>query len=160
MIRVTDQYFWNVIFILFYIAMLVMGVIILSTEARMVYTDLTLLDLAIITLASMRMTRLFVYDNMTKFVREQFYDAKVVRNKVTLTRPQTGPRRTLADLLCCPWCFGIWSTSTIVFFYLLTPHAYIPVLILALSSVVTSLQLCTNVIGWKAEQLKKDVERE
>lgn len=158
MIRITDQYFWNVIFLLFYIGLVVMAAIILSTEARMAYTDLTLLDLSLITLASFRMTRLFVYDGMTKFLREQFYDAKVVRNKVTLVKPVVGPRRTLADLIGCPWCFGVWATTFITFFYMLTPHAYFPTLILALASIATLLQLFANMIGWKAEQLKRDTE--
>jgi len=160
MIRVTDQYFWNIIFLLFYIILVVMAVIILESEARMVYTDLTLLDLALVSLASFRITRMFVYDSMTKFFREQFYDAKVVRNKVTLVKPLTGPRRTLADLICCPWCFGIWATTCVLFFYLLTPLAYLPVLILALASIATMLQLFANMIGWKAEQLKRETEGE
>lgn len=160
MIRITDQYFWNVIFLLFYIGLVIMAAIILSTEARMPYTDLTLLDLTIISLASFRVTRLFVYDSMTKFIREQFYDAKVVRNKVTLVKPETGPRRTLADLVCCPWCFGVWATTCVTFFYLLTPLAYFPILILALASIATLLQLFANMIGWKAEQLKRETEGE
>lgn len=158
MIRITDQYFWNVVFILFYIGLLVMACIVLSTEARMSYTDLTVFDLTIISLASFRMTRLFVYDSMTKFFREQFYDAKVLRNKVSLVKPVVGPRHTLADLMSCPWCFGIWATTCVVFFYLLTPLAYLPILILALSSVATMLQLFANMVGWKSEQLRKDVE--
>ena len=160
MIRITDQYFWNVVFILFYVGLLTMAGIILNTEARMPYADLKLFDLVLISLASFRVTRLFVYDGMTKFIREQFYDAKVVRNKVTLVKPLTGARRTLADLTSCAWCFGVWATTMVVFFYLLTPYAYLPILILALSSVATMLQLFANMIGWKAEQLKKEVEGE
>ena len=135
-----------------------MAVIILQSEARVAYSELNLVDFVLITLASFRITRLFVYDSMTKFLREQFYDVKVVRTKITLVKPGGGPRRTLADLMTCPWCFGIWATSTIVFFYLLTPLAYVPVLILALSSVVSMLQITANMIGWKSEQLKKEVE--
>ncbi len=137
-----------------------MAVIILSSEARIAYSELELVDFALITLASFRLTRLFLYDSMTKFFREQFYDEKVVLTKITLVKPGGGPRRTLADLLSCPWCFGVWATSTVVFFYLLTPLAYIPVLILALSSVVSTLQITANMIGHKAEQLKKEVEAE
>jgi hypothetical protein len=135
-----------------------MAVIILQSEARVAYSELKFVDFALITLASFRMTRLFVYDGMTKFLREQFYDIKVVRTKITLVKPGGGPRRTLADLMSCPWCFGVWATSTVVFFYLLTPLAYVPVLILALSSVVSMLQITANMIGHKAEQLKRDVE--
>lgn len=158
--RVTDQYFWNIIFILFYVGLLTMAVIILNTEARMGYPDLTILDLSLITLASFRVTRLFVYDSMTKFLREQFYDVKMVRNKVMLVKPLTGPRRTLADLIGCPWCFGVWATTCVAFFYMLTPYAYFPILILALSGVATLIQLCANMIGWKAEQLKRETEGE
>jgi len=158
MIRVTDQYFWNIVFLLFYIGLVTMAVIILDSEARLAYTDLTILDLTLITLASFRVTRLFVYDSMTRFLREQFYDTKALRNKVTLVKPLTGPRRTLADIICCPWCFGVWATTCVTFFYMLTPLAYFPTLILALASIATLLQLFANMIGWKAEQLKNEVE--
>jgi hypothetical protein len=158
MIRFTDQYLWNIFFIFFYLALLGMGTIILHTESRMAFSELTLIDFTLMTLASFRLTRLFVYDTMTKFFREQFYDVKIVRTKITLVKPGGGPRRTLADLTSCPWCFGVWATSTIVFFYLLTPYAYIPVLILALSSLVSVLQITANMIGHKAEALKKENE--
>ena len=93
--RITDQYFWNIVFILFYLGLLTMAVIILETETRIPYDALTLLDIAIITLASFRLTRLFVYDGMTRFLREQFYDTKAVRNKITLVRPLVGPMRAI-----------------------------------------------------------------
>jgi hypothetical protein len=158
MIRITDQYFWNVVFILFYIGLLTMAAIILQSEARIPYNELSLTDYALITLASFRLTRLFVYDSMTRFLREQFYDAKVVRTKVTLVKPATGPRRTLADLIGCPWCFGVWATTCVIFFYLLTPLTILPTVILAVSGVATLLQLFANMIGWKAEQLKRENE--
>lgn len=158
MIRITDQYFWNFIFFIFYLGLLTMAVIILQTESRISYGNLSIMDMALIALASFRFTRLFVYDTITRFFREQFYDTKAVRNKVTLVKPLVGPRRTLADLISCPWCFGVWATTCVTFFYLLTPLAYIPTLILALSGVATILQLCANALGWKAEQLKKDTE--
>lgn len=158
MFRITDQYFWNFVFLVFFVGVLVMAAIVLKTEARIAYTDLTLLDLTLITLASFRITRLFVYDSVTRFFREQFYDVKTVRNKMGLVKPLVGPRRTLADLISCPWCFGAWATMCVTFFYLLTPWAYFPTLILALSSLATLLQICANAIGWKAEQLKKDNE--
>mgnify|MGYP001067792613 CR=1 FL=1 len=141
MIRITDQYFWNIIFMLFYLALATMGIIILESEAHLLYTDLNLLDIVLMALAAQRLIRLFVYDTMTKFFREQFYDAKVTKaGKVTLYKPATGPRRTLCDLMSCPWCFGMWASSTVVFFYMLTPLAYIPVLILAVSTIATMLQ--------------------
>lgn len=160
MIRITDQYFWNIIFTLFYLALLSMAVIILDGEAYRSYADLTVLDIALIALATQRLIRLFVYDSMTKFFREQFLDAKVTRGgKVTLHKPARGPRRTLSDLMGCPWCFGVWSGTMVTFFYLLSPLAYVPVLILAVSTLASVLQLTTNMIGHRAEQLKNQNER-
>lgn len=156
--RITDQYFWNIIFILFFLAMVFMGTVILESEAYKLYTELTFIDFALITLASFRFIRLVVHDKITAFFREQFYDAVEQKGKVMLVKPATGPRRTLADLLSCIWCFGVWATATVSFFYLLTPYAFFPILLLALSGVATFLQLYANLIGWKAEQAKMDVE--
>lgn len=153
MIRITDQYFWNIIFILFYVALLTMGVIILQTESHLEYDNLTLLDISLMALASHRLIRLFIHDTMTKWFREQFYDAKVTKaGKVTLYKPTAGPRRTIADLMSCPWCFGVWASSFVVFFYFLTPAAQIPVLILALSSVATMLQHFSCLLYVKSQE--------
>jgi len=144
---------------LFFLGLMTMGMIILSTEAQIAYVDLTFFDIAIISLASFRLIRLFVYDAMTKFIREQFYDAKVTKaGKVTLYKPLKGPRRTLCDLMGCPWCFGVWASAIVIFCYLLTPLAFFPILLLAISAIATWLQLFTNMIGWKAEQLKRETE--
>lgn len=159
MIRITDQYFWNVVFALFFIALVVMGTIILDTETYKPLDALTLVDFVLITLASWRLVRLFVYDNMTKFVREQFYDATRTKGGVMLEKPKVGPRRTLADLFSCPWCFGVWAAASVTFFYLLTPYAYFPVLFLAISAVASYLQLLANLTGHAAENLKNKNER-
>jgi hypothetical protein len=156
--RITDQYFWNIIFTIFFVCLSFMAVVILDSEAYKEYGELTLVDFVLIALASFRVIRLVVYDKITAFFREQFYDVVEQKGKVLLVKPATGPRRTLADLLTCPWCFGVWATAMIAFFYLLSPFAFFPILFLALSAVATFLQLLTNLIGWKAEQTKNEVE--
>lgn len=153
MIRLTDQYFWNIVFFGFFLILVVMGAIILDTEARIAFVDLSLVDYTLITLASWRLTRLFVSDTITKFFREQFWDVKKVSKGLELEKPKTGPRRTLADLLSCAWCFGLWATATVAFFYLLTPYAIFPVVILALAGVATFLQLLSNLVVHKTESL-------
>lgn len=158
MIRITDQYFWNVVFGLFFLLLTIMGAIILQTESRIPFDKLSLTDFALITLASWRLIRFFVYDTMTKWLREQFYDVKKVGKGFTLVKPVTGPRRTLADLFSCPWCFGMWAAASVTFFYLLTPFAYYFVLFLAISAVASFLQILTNLIGWQAEKVQTDIE--
>lgn len=154
--RLTDQYLWNIIFSLFFLALVVMGAIILESEAYMDMRALTIFDFVLLTLASFRLIRLFVYDAITKFFREQFWDAEVLKTKVNLKKPGGGPRRTLADLLSCPWCFGIWAAATVTFFYLLTPYAYFIVLFLAIAGVASLLQIFANYLGWSAEKQKQD----
>jgi hypothetical protein len=159
MLRITDQYFWNFVFMVFFLILVVMGAIILETESRIRLTELALTDYVLVSLASWRLTRLFVYDAITKFFREQFWDVVKVGKTFTLEKPKVGPRRTLADLLSCPWCFGVWASSTVVFFYLLTPYAVFPVIILAVGSLASFLQILSNLVGHKAEQIKNENER-
>jgi Protein of unknown function (DUF1360) len=158
MLRITDQYFWNFVFSIFFLALVAMAAIILESESRIRLNELVLADYVLITLASWRLTRLFVYDAITKFFREQFWDLKKVGKGFALEKPKIGPRRTLADLLSCPWCFGVWATAMVTFLYLISSYMVYPVLILALSGVATFLQLLSNLVGHKAEQLKQEVE--
>ncbi len=156
--RITDQYFWNVVFLVFFLVLVFLASVILESESIKSYTELTLVDFALITLASFRVIRMVVYDKIFAFFREQFYDATEYKGNIILVKPEKGPRRTLADLLSCPWCFGVWATAMVAFFYLLTPYAFFPVLFLALSAVASLLQLLANLIGWKAEEAKNEVE--
>lgn len=159
MVRVTDQYFWNFVFSVFFTILVVLGAIILDTESRIAFTELSVFDFTILTLATWRLTRLFVYDAITKFFREQFLDVKKVGRGHQLVKPKNGPRRTLADLLSCPWCFGVWAAAMVTFFYLWSEWFFYPVLFLAIAAVATFLQLLSNLVGHKAEQLKNQNER-
>jgi hypothetical protein len=155
MFRVTDQYFWNFVFTMFFLVLVVMGAIILETESRIPLEALSLTDYVLLTLATWRLTRLFVYDAITKWLREQFWDVKKLGKGYQLEKPKAGPRRTLADLFDCPWCIAAWAAATVTFFYLLTAYMVFPVVLLAISAVATFLQLLSNLIGNKAEQLKR-----
>lgn len=157
--RVTDQYFWNFVFTVFFTIIVVLFAIILDTEARIPYQELTFIDLTLITLASWRLTRLFVYDAVTKFVREQFMDVKKVGRGYQLVKPKTGPRRTLSDLFSCPWCFGVWAATLVTFGYLWSEWFVFPTVLLAVAAVATFLQLLSNLVGHKAELAKTENER-
>ena len=151
MLRVTDQYIWNFIFAVFFVILVIMGSIILQTEARIPLHDLSLVDYVLITLASWRLTRLFIYDSITQWFREQFWDVVKVGKGLQLEKPKTGARRMIADLLDCPWCFGIWATATVIFFYLITPYAVFPVILLALSAAATFLNSLSRLVTSKTD---------
>ena len=152
MLKITDQYFWNFIFLIFFVVLLVLATIILETESRIPLAELSSFDLAVMVLASWRLMRLVSADGTTKFFREQFYDLKKTARSLTLEKPATGPRRTILDVLLCPWSFGLGSAALVVFCYLLTTYAILPVLLLALSGVVSLFELTARVLIKKGEE--------
>jgi hypothetical protein len=137
MIRVTDQYLWNFVFLVFFIVLVVMGAIIVETESRISPENLTWSDFAVVALATYRLTKFVVSDNVTKFWREQFYDAKKVKGGVILEKPATGPRKTLADIFTNEPVSGLFAGALLVFLYLITSYAYYPVLFLAIAGLAT-----------------------
>ena len=160
MIRTIDQYIWNIVFLTFFLLIVIGGMNILSQYAYIGYGALTPFDIVLLSLAAFRLTRLFVYDAIMKFFRGMFYNAEVMNGEVILTKPVRGPRRTVADLVSCPWCFGMWSAGFVVFFYLLTPWAYVPIAFLAIAGIGSFIQVLANLVGWKAEELKHRVEND
>lgn len=148
MIRITDQYVWNIIFSLFFLSLLVIAMGALENYGYKEFDELSIVDFALIALASQRVVRLFVYDLITKFFREQFYDVHTNSDgSEYLKKPLHGPRRTVADLMGCVWCFGMWATVLVAFLYLLTPLAFFPVLVLALSSIASLVQITASLLG-------------
>jgi hypothetical protein len=159
MIRLTERYLWQFLFSLAFLAIMFLATVILSSESHREFSELTIVDFLLITLATWRLTRLLVYDTISSFIREQFADVVKEGEGYALVKPRSGPRRTLYELFHCPWCCGVWAALLISFFYLLTPLAFVPVLILAIAAVAAFLQLLANLVGWQAEKVRREVER-
>ncbi len=157
--RISDQYIWNVLFLTFFLSLGFAGIVILHSVGARLMVEPSPMEFLILSLASFRLTRLFVYDKILAFFREQFWDiVETPRGKRSLEKPLKGPRRTMADLLSCPWCIGMWAGTTVVFFYYLTEYAWFPVMALAVAGLGSLFQVIANLIGWKAEGLKHEVE--
>ena len=154
-----DQNFWNIIYSIIFLCFCTILFKILVTVNGSLPTSISFFDLSLVILATFRLTRLFVYDKITRFVRDIFFHSleSYTENGVThfAKKERThGPLRTIYELLTCPWCFSIWASVTVSFFYFLTPLAWFPILILAISGLATILQIITNMIGWTAENQK------
>jgi hypothetical protein len=156
--RITDQYFWNIVFLLLFGAFFTSSVIILEGNPTAALHTLTPFEFVILSLATFRLTRLFVHDKITAFFREQFYDAKKLKTGIVLEKPKSGARRTLADLMSCQWCFSMWAGAIIIFSYELTPYAWYPILVLALSGVSSFFQCVATYIGSKADVARHEAE--
>jgi hypothetical protein len=136
---------WSILLSLFFAALLAFGIWYLSISGgfnRAVgFGDILLMSLAV-----WRLTRLFTYDAITKFIRDWFVGA----------RPES-LRGTLFTLITCPWCTGLWFGATVVFFYFLTPYAWPVMLVLAIAALGSFFQVLSNLVGWSAEAKKRQV---
>jgi hypothetical protein len=161
-----DESIWNFIFSVLFVGILSWMAWYLWSINRLPIA-INVFDFTLIILASFRITRLFVYDAVTQFVRHWFLDEIVVdenmyedAKEILVMRkiPSEGPRRVMFQLLSCPWCFGLWASLWVSFLYFATPFAWFPILVLAVAGVATLLQLIANAVGWTAEEKKMMVE--
>jgi hypothetical protein len=93
----------------------------------------------ILVLASYRLTRLIVFDQITSFIRRPFFNERFQENEngiiVAVIEEKGGRFRAfMRDLLSCYWCVGIWISIVITAAYFLFPVISFPVmLVLALA---------------------------
>lgn len=143
--RITEQYFWSIIFSIFFLALIVPAIIIIESEmAVRSFAEFTIIEYILLTLASWRLMRLVTTDSITKWFREQFWDAKTMKGGVMLLKPESGPRRILAELFSCHWCFGVWAAAITVFAYMICAWAVYPVTFLAIAGALSLLQILVD----------------
>lgn len=159
-----EQNVWHIVFSFFFLAVLAAATWLLLSLGRMPY-ELSVFDLILVILATFRVTRLFVYDKITQWIHDLFLHKEVVEGSpgeeiILRHKIASGPRRTIHELISCPWCFGIWAAFVVTFFYFLWPEVmFYPILLLAISGVGTFLQISANLVGHTAEQKKMENER-
>jgi len=138
---------WNFLFSVLFLAVLVAAVMEMHEVRGSYLMSVPWFDAVMMTFATLRITRLIVYDRITLWFREFFVDRKSAFMTV------------VADLLQCPWCIGIWAALAVVFAYFLFPWAWSVIFFLALAGAGSLLQVAANGIGWRAEHLKKSTEQ-
>src|SRR3989344_7687284 len=129
---------WHTMLSLFFAAVAVGAYYWLCAHGRLPEAGgVSLADFLLMTLAIFRLVRLFTYDAITTFIREWFAGA----------HPESF-RGSLGTLINCPWCTGLWFALVVVFAYFATPIAWYGILVLALASSASFLQLLAHLIGW------------
>ncbi len=155
-----DQNFWNFILSLFFLCVLIAALYIMAVVRGGFLISVPPFDALLMALATFRITRLIVYDKITRWFRELFADTREFEQAgvvyVEIKPYGSGFRHTLHELLQCPWCIGIWSALAVMFFYYIYPWAWSVIFFLALAGVGSLIQVWANGVGWKAENLKLD----
>lgn len=153
-----DQNIWNFILSIFFLAALCLALWAIWGRTGDFPRSIPLFDAILMALAAFRITRLVVYDKITRWFRELFLYKRIITKDdgkaIELTQYPRGFRRTISDLLGCPWCIGFWSSLIIVFCYYLFAWAWIIILFLAVAGASSFVQLSANLIGWHAEHRK------
>lgn len=116
--------------------------------------DINPFDVLILVFASFRLTRLFVYDKVMEFFRDLFVDIKDIElldDEVAVHKKNFpyGLRRTVHDLLHCPWCTNVWMSLFVIFFYYFSAISWFFIFMLAISGAGTFIQIITNKIEFK-----------
>lgn len=96
--------------------------------------NITFLELLILGLSSFRLTRLFVFDKITAFIRNFFIDEIEEMDEKGGKEIYLVPKKGIVkgffgELLSCYWCTGVWSSIALCAFYLTFPTIAIPVLL-------------------------------
>jgi hypothetical protein len=162
--RKDGQHYWYIAYSIFFLAVAVFMMYSLRAAKGTLPASIPLFDLVLVILATFRITRLFVYDKITFFIRDMFQHAEETYTQEGVTylrkRERTdGPLRTAYELLICPWCFSLWAALFVTYAYFLnTQMFWLPIFIFAVSGAATSLQILINMFGWIAENKKLEAE--
>lgn len=140
---------WNIALTLFYSLLLGGAILFFTVFTGRVPERISFFDFVLLALATFRIIRLLVYDRITQFLRDWFFETTTVG-----VCPKSGLKASIRHLFGCPWCMGVWVGFFVSFLYYLTPFAWFPILVLAVSGVGSFIQIVANMFGWRAENLK------
>jgi hypothetical protein len=114
--------------------------------------EITFLELTLLGLASFRLTRLLVYDQITGFIRNAFMkeieETDEKGEKAIYLVPKSGiVRGFIGELLSCYWCTGIWSSLILYLLYVTVAVIAVPIIvILAISGIAAIIE--TLIQNW------------
>ena len=160
-----DQGMWNAIFAIAFLV--VFALVYWGLTDGLDYTrwisQITVFDLSILMLATFRVVRLVSYDKIFQFVRDWFLDRSEsqattastaavcstcqVSLDAAMRKPVGGPRRTVAELLECLWCTGLWAALATIAIYFSTSIGKLFVIMLAIAAVGSFLQNFSKMIA-------------
>ncbi|MEK9154878.1 MAG: DUF1360 domain-containing protein [Patescibacteria group bacterium] len=126
MVKNKEQYIWNFIFTVVFIALAAILTGFLYSKNKVF--PISYFDFLLLALAIFRLTHLFVYDHITDYIRDYF------------EKFEKGPRKTISVMIHCPWCTGIWIALTVSTFYFLFPFSWYLIFVFALAGIGTLVE--------------------
>jgi len=108
--------------------------------------NISWMELILLILASFRITRLFVFDRITEFIRNKFLkeveEMDEAGHPEIYIVPRSGKiRGFIGQLISCYWCTGVWVAIFLTVLYYLFPRICEPVvLIFAIAGAASFLE--------------------
>lgn len=130
----TEEDKWNLVSSVIFLILVILLTIYLGNKIPPNF-HITPYDFTLLILATFRLVRLFTYDSVTGYVRRY------------LAQFEDGPRKTLSNLINCPWCTGVWMSLITTFIYFVIPYSWVFILILALAGAGTFIQILIWKVG-------------
>ena len=100
------------------------GAVLAVAEARKrLDREVGLTDIALIGIASHKLSRLVSKDEVAAFVRAPFVEVREEEGRIKEDPTGSGPRRAVGRLLTCPSCVGQWAAAGFVAGHVWAPRA-------------------------------------
>ncbi|MBL7113910.1 MAG: DUF1360 domain-containing protein [Bacteroidales bacterium] len=136
----AQQRSWNFIATVFYAVFVVLLGYILNKKGIKI-EDIKLWDLAILSLATYRLTRILVFDKIFKLVRD-----------FIKSRSRLYVFQVIKEIITCPWCAGVWVALVVVILYYLVPFGNIFIYLMVISGIASFFVVTVNFIGLSTEE--------
>lgn len=96
---------------------------------------MTLFNFFLFSLASFRLTRLVVFDDITFFLRKPFHEEfketlEDGSSSTYILIKGTGIRKWIGELMSCYWCMGIWCTAILYSSWIVWPLWMEPIIMI------------------------------
>jgi hypothetical protein len=132
--KVKNQNFWHFFFSALYLLLVFFVISLFNVQGKLT-KQIPIFDFFLLSVATFRLIRLFVYDSITGGIREY------------LGKFSVGPGKEISMLINCPWCTGIWMALAVFIMYFSNPLFWYFLVILALAGLGSITQIIVTRIS-------------
>lgn len=104
-------------------------------------------DIALMSIATYRLTRILVFDKIFKLFRD-----------FLKSREKLHVFYVIREIITCPWCAGVWVALIVVALYFMVPFGDIFIILLTISGIASFIVVSVNFIGLSTEEKQHKVK--
>ena len=109
--------------------------------------DFSVGDIALMAIATYRLTRILVFDKIFKLFRD-----------FLKSREKLHVFYVIREIITCPWCAGVWVALIVTALFYMVPFGDIFIILLTISGIASFLVVSINFIGLSTEEKQHKVK--